>query len=277
MEYKCKVCIKNYSSYQSLWNHINRYHKNPVYKNDDNVIISAYKNDNTNKIDNTACKYCNKILSSRQGRWRHEQKCKIKNNNIDIKQELDKVKQELAILKETKGNIITTNNNNNNNNTTNNIMNIIKFGSEDVMSILNKKQKKNILNSRLLAIETMIKEIHFNKERPDCQNIKISNLRSNIAKVYDGEKFKVVNQYATINEMIDNYVEKISELLDEYKDKLTEGTINRLYQLFEKLDNEDIKLLDDSTNRSFKNFKDYKIDSVKHMIYNESNDKKTDK
>ena len=84
MDYVCKVCVKNYSSYKYLWNHINNFHKKPAYKNDDNAIISAYKNDNTNKIDNTVCKYCNKILSSRQGRWRHEQKCKIKNNNIDI-------------------------------------------------------------------------------------------------------------------------------------------------------------------------------------------------
>ena len=27
MEYKCKTCNKNYKTRQSLWNHVNKYHK----------------------------------------------------------------------------------------------------------------------------------------------------------------------------------------------------------------------------------------------------------
>lgn len=98
MEYKCKVCIKDYSSYQSLWIHNKKYHKYNVNHNvnivNHNVII---------------CKFCKKKFSARQSRWRHEKICKVNETTI-IKQE----------------SIITNNINN-----TQNITNIIKFGSTE--------------------------------------------------------------------------------------------------------------------------------------------------
>ena len=39
------------------------------------------------------------------------------------------------------------------------------------------------------SIEESIKTIHFNNNHPECQNILITNLRDDIAHVFDGEKF----------------------------------------------------------------------------------------
>jgi hypothetical protein len=74
---------------------------------------------NNNNVNNNISKFCKRKFSARQSRWRLEKICKIKNTTI-IKQE----------SKETKETNITNN--------------IIKFGSEDIINILTKKQIANI-------------------------------------------------------------------------------------------------------------------------------------
>jgi hypothetical protein len=78
---------------------------------------------------------------------------------------------------------------------------IIKFGSEDIINILTK-----ILNSKYQAIEESIRTVQFNKSLPEYQNIKIKNLRSNMALVHDRENFNAKNQYNTVYELIDNTI-----------------------------------------------------------------------
>jgi hypothetical protein len=262
MEYKCKVCVKDYSSYQSLWIHTKKYHKPPSLERHSIVIVgnSNVIENKTEIVDVLSCKFCKRKFKARQNRWSHEKICKIKNTAI-IKQE----------SKETKETNITNNINkgviNNNNNTTN----IIKFGSEDIINILTKKQIAKILNSRYQAIEESIRTVHFNKSLPEYQNIKIKNLRSNMALVHDGENFNAQNQYNTVYELIDNHVYVITQLLEEAKISISEKTVEKLGELIAKLEDDYNKFIDESTNRKYKNYKDYKIDNVKTMIYNEGN------
>jgi len=210
-------------------------------------------------FDVLSCKFCKRKFKARQNRWSHEKICKIKNTAI-IKQE-SKVSQ---INNINKGII-------NNNNTTN----IIKFGSEDIINILTKKQIAKILNSRYQAIEESIRTVHFNKSLPEYQNIKIKNLRSNMALVHDGNNFNATNQYNAVYELIDNHVYVITQLLEEAKIDISEKTIEKLGELIAKLEDDYNKFIDESTNRKFKNYKEYKIDSVKTMMYNEGNKEKT--
>ena len=262
MEYKCTVCVKDYSSYKSLWNHTKKFHKPPSLDSHSNVIVSNRNviENKTEIFDVLSCKFCKRKFKARQNRWSHEKICKIKNTAI-IKQE----------SKETKETNITNNINkgviNNNNNTTN----IIKFGSEDIINILTKKQIAKILNSRYQAIEESIRTVHFNKSLPEYQNIKIKNLRSNMALVHDGENFNAQNQYNTVYELIDNHVYVITQLLEEAKISISEKTVEKLGELIAKLEDDYNKFIDESTNRKYKNYKDYKIDNVKTMIYNEGN------
>jgi hypothetical protein len=228
-----------------------------------NVIIG-----NRNVIENKSdmfdvlsCKFCKRKFKARQNRWSHEKICKIKNTAI-IKQESKETKETNITYNINKGVI-----NNNNNNTTN----IIKFGSEDIINILTKKQIAKILNSRYQAIEESIRTVHFNKSLPEYQNIKIKNLRSNMALVHDGENFNAKNQYNTVYELIDNHAYVITQLLEEAKISISEKTVEKLGELIAKLEDDYNKFIDESTNRKYKNYKDYKIDNVKTMIYNEGN------
>jgi len=217
---------------------------------------------------NNICKYCNKKFTRKNNMNVHINKsCKERKN------EINKLKEELAIIKqETKETNITNNINkgvinNNNNNTTN----IIKFGSEDIINILTKKQIAKILNSRYQAIEESIRTVHFNKSLPEYQNIKIKNLRSNMALIHDGKNFNATNQYNAVYELIDNHVYVITQLLEEAKISISEKTVEKLGELIAKLEDDYNKFIDESTNRKYKNYKDYKIDNVKTMIYNEGN------
>jgi hypothetical protein len=249
MAYKCNICNKIYSSYKSLWNHNKKFHKNIITQN--NLSITPIITHNNLSINKLKCKYCSKIFAYNQGCWRHQKICK---ERVDIKN-------------------ITIHSNNGiiNNGIINNITNIIKFGNENIFDILTEQEKNKIINCRLLAIEESIKQIHFNKDKPEFQNIKINNLRSNIALVHDGEKFNAMNQYSAISSLIDNHVESIEQILDDKKSVIPIRTAERLEMLISKLGDNYKKIIDEETNRTFKNYKDYKVDTVKHMIYNESN------
>ncbi len=80
-----------------------------------------------------------------------------------------------------------------------------------------------------------------------------------------------MNQYSAISALIDNHVESIEQILDDKKSIMPIRTAERLEMLISKLGDNYKKIIDEETNRTFKNYKDYKVDTVKHMIYNESN------
>lgn len=57
--------------------------------------------------------------------------------------------------------------------------------------------------------------------------------------------------------MINNHLDIITHLLDENKDKLSDLTIDRLTKFIDKMDDEYSKMVDHSTNRQFKNYRDF--------------------
>jgi hypothetical protein len=236
--------------------------KNNVMEIKENVIeIKENVMENTNT--KLHCKYCKKKFAARQNRWSHEKICKKKNENKNT----DIIKNNIV----NNNNTQNINNGTINNNTNNNVTNIIKFGSEDIYNILTKEQKLKIANCRLLALEESIKQTHFNKDKPEYQNVKINNLRSNVAHVYDGENFQVANQYSTIASVIDRHIESIEQILDNKNNGIPVRSAEKIEQLISQLDDEYKKIIDHESNRTFKNYKSYKIDTVKNLIYNESN------
>ena len=139
MEYKCKICIKYYKSYQSLWNHTNKFHNNKQKINTKNVQVSQisqeqrqYKNDivftknvlyptisnkkvqmdnNENITKNVQtistkvynCIHCNKIFLRKFCVDRHEINCKYKNDNSSeikiLKEKLEQKDKEFSNYK----------------------------------------------------------------------------------------------------------------------------------------------------------------------------------
>ena len=289
--YRCDECDKNYKDKTGLWYHNNKYHKQQCHQNVtkcNKISIDShqnvYKKDFNDEINIFECKYCKKNLSNRQSRWRHEQKCNNSNNNNEIVEQLKNQIMEMQLqlsdvlkyakihpktLQKINKNLINGNNNTLNSGTVNNIQ-IVKFGSEDIKSILSTKEIKNILNCRYKAIEESIKKVHFNDDRPEYRNIYITNLRDNIAYVYNGNKFEAVQKHSIINQLIDQHMNNIEVSLEDYKNKLPERTVEILDKLIEKLQDEHTSMIDEENNKEFKNYRLFKINEVKLMIYNET-------
>ena len=84
--YTCSICNKKYKSYQSIWNHNNRYH------NAMNIMIKPIDN----KERKFECTNCNKKFTTKHCMQTHMNNiCKIKDNNVNDIAELKKQVAEL--------------------------------------------------------------------------------------------------------------------------------------------------------------------------------------
>jgi hypothetical protein len=208
LEYKCKHCKLNYQTYNGLWKHNKKYHTKKSKNNNSHININQHNinpviNNNQQNVPNTettnslACKNCKKNFSFIQSRWRHEKKCITKTTNeiIEIKQEIDKLKDENTKLKkliDKKANKKTVNNNSGtfvNGNMTNNIV-INKFGEETITK-LNNKEITEIFNKELEGVLTFIELINFNENIPENHNFCTTALESKYLSTYNTDTNKV--------------------------------------------------------------------------------------
>jgi hypothetical protein len=176
-EHICKLCNKYYKSRQSLWNHTNNYHNtndNKMTTNDNNNDNIMTTNDNIMTTNsNCICKFCNKILSHRNSRWKHEQKCNkqrlkesenLENKLIETESKINAMSQQIAQLLNEKAKIHPKTLQKINKNLINNINNgtiinntFVKFGKVELSSILNTKEILSILNQPFISIEETTK------------------------------------------------------------------------------------------------------------------------
>jgi hypothetical protein len=285
MEFKCKICIKQYKSYQSLWNHNHKFHSN----------ITIQKPTITNQIPSikqpeiqpviTGCKYickfCNKSFNHYNNKWRHQKTCKHKNNIVEenklLKQSLDEIKKQLLTIMNDKCKIhpktlnkinkqinnsnTNSNNTNNTNNTNNGTINnyIISLGKENLTEVLSKKEKINILNNRSLVLENIIEYVHFNDAYPQFKNILITNLRSSIGYTFDNIKkqFVAIDKDELLNDIISERTDDIIGFFEEFENELNDKT----KQLIEKFIND----IDSD------NYKITKKNKIKLIMYNNRN------
>jgi hypothetical protein len=175
MEYKCILCDKLYSSYQSLWIHNKKFHtytninvKNNVKNVKNNVknVKNNVKNvkENVQIVKSLTCEFCNKIFNNRPAKSIHKKKCKSK--------------------------ITVTNNNsiiqNTNNGIINNNINITQFGSE-LLSKLTSEDIKKIANSNYNSVIEIVKLLNFNKNFPKNHNFCTTSLEGSYVNVYNSD------------------------------------------------------------------------------------------
>jgi hypothetical protein len=300
MGYICKYCDNEYSSYQSRSNHYKKYHT----KDSQNVLqippksseIPPKSSENPPKSSKNelCCEYCNKTFSRIDNYKRHmKDRCKNKKNNDELKKELEQVKNQMATLLNTKAKIHPktlqkinnqlNNSNNTTNNTTNNTNNgtivnntinntYVKFGKVELAKVLSEKQILTILNKPFFSLEEAITMVHFNKKLPEYNNIYITNMKDNLAYVFDGKNFVSVRKNDIIAEMITNYAEEIEMSFDEKKDKMSEFRIRRLQSFLDTLNDEN--KYTDGNNHTHPNYKAYKMSDIKRLIYNNTDTKK---
>jgi hypothetical protein len=291
VEYLCKVCNKDYSSYKSLWNHNKKYHNNDV-KNVKENVKNVKENVKENK--SLTCEYCKKVFNNRPAKSIHKKTCElinndkinqleeIKNNNEikTLKNIINELKSQVSIILKEKGKLhhktLQKINNQLNNINNGNIINntFVKFGELEYQKVLNNSQVKQILNKQYQSLEESIKQIHFNEELPEYSNIFITNMKDDLAYIFNGKQFISVRKNEMIHELIDIHTKEINLSLEKNKNKLNEKYVIRLEKFLDMLNDDDTQFTDNDNERIYPSYKAYKTNSLKLLIYNESDKKK---
>ncbi len=289
--FQCILCQRVYSTQQSLCNHTKIKHnmtpRRTVAINANNTQTHTQKeaNEANEKIQNTGnnttnifkCNYCDNVYKHRQSKTKHMRKCtykktglsleslqqkinELENKNIELEKEMHKLKSNNKTINNT--------NNTTNNGTINNI--IIKYGDEDLSKVLSTDEMIKICNKKFSSIEQSIEMVHLNKLKPELQNIMINNLNNGIAYTYDGDTFIAQDKNTVIEDMIEAHLDNIEMIINQENDnnirnKLDQNTIKKLEELRERLDDEEKFKIN---NKTYDNYKSYKINQIKLLIYN---------
>ena len=295
--YRCNICNKNYSSQSSLCNHNKKFHNKYVISsvsNANTTVSNVGNNVISNIKSNIKCKFCLKLFEHRSSKSRHQKNCnQNKNKNIStMDQYLEEFKKSILdiIQKEAKihpktlqkinkqliNNTTNTNNTNNINNTINNgsVVNntFVKFGNEQLSSLLTRKDMLNIINKNCLCIEESIKTVHFNKNLPEYNNIFITNMKDTIAYIFDGTKFILTSKDEVINDLYNSHLENIEQFLEEAE--IPENKYSKITKFLDILNDDDKSFIDGcNNNKKYSNYKAYKLVIIKNLIYNNSDNK----
>jgi len=198
---------------------------------------------NEHKIKNSElhynCVYCNKTFKNNPNKRRHElHYCKqIPIKNIKIIKELKKEKKDLY----KQINKLIDKVGNTTYNTQNNIQ-LNNYGKED-LSHISESLMTNLLKTPYGMIPKLIEEVHFNKNKPENQNIALTNKKENIIKVFSGNKWIYKNKDETINDLMDG---KYFILDSHYESNSQYITKVNKYEKFRKFYDEKDKIMIES-------------------------------
>lgn len=259
----------------------------------------------TDKVNPNCCKYCNKLFKSKQNKYEHQKKvCEPKfNENKKCQEELQKKELELKLkkseakilelklkleqsskpdnmtLKQINRKLIERNNliknstiniqNNNDNKIINNYQ-LIGFGKEEIMDTLSKKDMKLIMNAKYGCLEKLVEIVHFGKY-DQFKNIIITNANNNYMYKYDDNKgyFVLSTKSEVLNSLIDYRVNDIEVIYTEFlNDNKIDNKTKDIIEKFINRINLDENKFTDGEGRDHLNYKQYKINEIKMLLFN---------
>ncbi|AYV77798.1 MAG: hypothetical protein Edafosvirus1_129 [Edafosvirus sp.] len=116
---------------------------------------------------------------------------------------------------------------------------MVEFGAEQLDYISDKIAMK-LLNKGYLSVQEAVKQIHFNDDKPEYNNVYIPNASQNHAIVYDGKQWSHRSKTEVIDELYDGSTEYLSEKYEEFIKKkiLPEYIINKIKRFLNDKDQE---------------------------------------
>ena len=142
---------------------------------------------------------------------------------------------------------------------------------------LNKKQIMNIIYKCNNSIEESIKTIHFNKNLPEYNNVFITNLKDNNAYIFNGTKFIVANKNEIIDELVTSHIDEIESSVKEYENKIPQNKLKYIHKFLNNINDEDTIYTIEHLKKKYPNYKLYKNNLMKKLIYNYSDPKLLEK
>jgi hypothetical protein len=236
----CNYCQKSFSRIDSLNRHVKLFCQNK----DENEPISQ---------DNNLEMIRQELLSEMNERLKNELKSELMNE----------LRNQFISENEQKDNKIVNNTNivtNINNGNTLNIQ-LVAYGKED--KTFTDLQLLKMLNKGFLSVPELFKMIHYDKMKPENQNIFISNIRSDCVLVFNGNDWEVKSLKDTIQDIFDDGRNFLLDKKDELKEKVAgkEKLMNMIAK-FERFDYD----IDHYPNKKKEIFNE-----LKYMMYNARN------
>jgi hypothetical protein len=252
-----------------------------------------------------SCKICNKSYNNKNSKWSHEQKCKNTNSEIEkinaenkqkelsiilLKEEKEILKLKLKLEKSNKIDNITLkklnkkllerNNliknstvNSHNTHIQNNIVNnfqLVGFGKEEIVELLTNKEKKLIMNAKYGCLEKLIETVHCGKYN-QFKNIIITNMKDQYMYKYDANKgqFILSTKIDVLNSLINYRLDDLEVIYNDLLEdnKLDEKTKDIIEEFVNKINYSDSKFTD-SDGKDHETYKQYKINEIKVLLYN---------
>ena len=175
----------------------------------------------------------------------------------------------------------SNNNNNNNININNNInntnINLIGFNKEDILEVLTNKEKRKVINSGYCCLDELIKITNCSNYN-QFKNIIITNLKDNYAFIYDEKEgfFKTTTKNEALNDLIESRTSDIHMISTELLEspKVSELMKQKVKEFLDKMNDKDTQLIDYTENKTYKTYKDCKINDIVFLLYN-NNEKLT--
>jgi hypothetical protein len=294
----CEICNKYYKSIQSLSNHKSRYHKKSKPKvNIEDTIgkpkvninhasgkpkVNIY-NDINNEEDNIKyykCNFCDKKYSYKQSKYRHQKSCKenFLVQNEKLKQDVENIREEVKeqlieilkkeckmhpkTLQKINKQLLQQNNSGNiNNGTINNITNynIIQLGEENLLDVLSKREQIMILNKKHQSLNHYIEMVHFNDNFPQFKNIAVTNMKDNLAYMYDNRrnKFIAVKKDELLDTVIEMRMLDIEDFYNNNENELDTKTKANIKKFIDKMSKDN-------------KYYEFKKSDIKLLLYNNS-------
>jgi len=202
----------------------------------DNALLPYTINDTKQKksiiSDTITCNYCNKKLKNRYSLKRHLkicQQCPI--TKVDINTIETAIVNKMSTKNKNTPPSITTNTINNTQNNTQNINNIFlvnnninspikEFGKEDLQHLTDEILNK-VIECPQTGILKLIKQIHFNKNIPQNQNINMTNKKETYVEVFNGKEWEKQDKKIAIQNMITSK----KDIMDDYMEEKTEKNL----------------------------------------------------
>ena len=129
--------------------------------------------------------------------------------------------------------------------TINNTQNIQlnSYGNEDLSHITD-QLKTQLLKGPYSMIPKLIKEVHFNENKPENKNILLTNKNDNKVKVFSGTKWIYKNKNETIDKLVDGKYFILDSHFENMIDKLNNSNKNIYDNFRSMIDSGDRKIIE---------------------------------
>jgi hypothetical protein len=252
VEYECDKCHKKFDHKGNYDRHISKKIS----------CLESIKYKNNNGDNKFVCNICNIEFNKKYNLQRHLlDRCGIKkseqsNNLLTVNNEqqklIEKLTDELKLLKQNKTNEKQLNQaqingnqningnhniNGNNNGNTNITINVMAYGKENLSHLTDDDYKK-IFCLCNTSVPEFIKLKHFNKDHPENSNVYIPSLTGTHGYMYDGKQWNAMEKHQLLSNLYDD---NCDFLIDKYNEFLEKNGINntiRFDRFIDKHENE---------------------------------------